>query len=157
MPHFIVAIAAAIMAATQPQAEPAHDTGDDTAELKMATKKNDRHRSIQTGIDLRTTVILVMIGGASYGLFKDGAELVAHGFMVAHVWICFAAILAAGVSLFARSGGLDDSTTGDALVQAKAELAILKSITHRKKSSYNIALALVVLDTAVMAMAITLQ
>lgn len=160
MHQLVVAIAAAVLAAAHQSTEPM-ETPEPSApvdpELQTAVKKADRHRSIQSSLDLRTTVILVTIGGMTFGFIKDGGELVDHVFVSVHVVICALSALVAAISLRARLTGLDDSTTGDLLAQAKTELATLGDITTSKKKTYNVALGLLVLDFLVVALAVILR
>lgn len=61
----------------------------------------EKHQRVHGSIDLRTTVLLVVIASLSTILFKDGKGLIPIGYIIAVVWTAVIGSISCAVSLWA--------------------------------------------------------
>lgn len=137
----IINFLAAIVAASRGQAD-TEPSVNQAEEREIA-----KHQAIHSGLDLRSTVLAVILASALIGVLKDGKGIIPQAFLVAHCWICVSGMLAAGVSLFAASPTRD--TTSD------QKLKRLRRITRRKVHTNNMAIFFVILDAVLFAVGVT--
>jgi hypothetical protein len=116
-----------------------------------------KYRAIQNSMDIRTTVFVVVIGAALYGLLKDGSGLISRPFMIAHMWTCVAGLALGGISLFAFTGGLDyDNDDAGTLAWTRRERNRMRRITKRKTRSNNATLGAMIVAGALVALDYTI-
>jgi hypothetical protein len=116
-----------------------------------------KYRAIQNSMDIRTTVFVVVIGAALYGLLKDGGGLISRPFMIAHMWTCVAGLVFGGISLFAFTGGLDyENDDAGTLAWTRRERNRMRRITKRKTRSNNATLGAMIMAAGIVALDYTL-